>query len=39
MNLLGKPVDFEEYKEYLQKRFSKLKKHMLLSNQKTLFND
>jgi len=32
---VGKSVDFEEYKEYLQKRFSKLKKHMLLSNQKT----
>jgi len=32
---VGKTVDFEDYKEYLQKRFSKLKKHMLLSNQKT----
>jgi ribosomal protein S15P/S13E len=32
---VGKSVDFEEYKEVLQKRFSKLKKHMLLSNQKT----
>lgn len=32
---VGKSVDFEEYKEFLQKRFSKLKKHMLLSNQKT----
>jgi ribosomal protein S15P/S13E len=32
---VGKSVDFEEYKAYLQKRFSKLKKHMLLSNQKT----
>lgn len=32
---VGKSADFEEYKEYLQKRFSKLKKHMLLSNQKT----
>jgi ribosomal protein S15P/S13E len=32
---VGKSVDFEEYKEHLQKRFSKLKKHMLLSNQKT----
>lgn len=32
---VGKSVDFEQYKEYLQKRFSKLKKHMLLSNQKT----
>jgi ribosomal protein S15P/S13E len=31
----GKSVGFEEYKSYLQKRFSKLKKHMLLSNQKT----
>ncbi|NLK26978.1 MAG: hypothetical protein GX306_01330, partial [Clostridiales bacterium] len=32
---VGKSVDFEEYKEFLQKRFAKLKKHMLLSNQKT----
>lgn len=32
---VGKSVDFEDYKEYLQKRFSKLKKHMLLRNQKT----
>jgi ribosomal protein S15P/S13E len=32
---VGKSVDFEEYKAFLQKRFSKLKKHMLLSNQKT----
>jgi ribosomal protein S15P/S13E len=32
---VGKPVDFEEYKMILQKRFSKLKKHMLLNNQKT----
>lgn len=32
---VGKSVEFEEYKEYLQNRFSKLKKHMLLSNQKT----
>jgi len=32
---VGKSVDFGEYKEYLQKRFFKLKKHMLLSNQKT----
>ena len=32
---VGKTVDFEDYKEHLQKRFSKLKKHMLLSNQKT----
>lgn len=32
---IGKTADFDEYKEYLQKRFSKLKKHMLLSNQKT----
>lgn len=33
---VGHYSEFEEYKEYLQKRFSKLKKHMLLSNQKTL---
>jgi len=32
---VGKTIDFEDYKEYLQKRFSKLKKHMLLNNQKT----
>ena len=32
---VGQNSDFEEYKEYLQKRFAKLKKHMLLSNQKT----
>jgi hypothetical protein len=32
---VGKKVDFEEYKEYLQKRFGKLKKHLLLANQKT----
>ncbi|QQX75994.1 MULTISPECIES: hypothetical protein [Aequorivita] len=32
---VGNTADFDEYKEYLQKRFSKLKKHMLLSNQKT----
>jgi len=32
---VGKSVNFEDYKDYLQKRFSKLKKHMLLSNQKT----
>ena len=33
--IIGKPVEFEEYKEYLQKRFKKLKKHLLLANQKT----
>jgi len=32
---IGKETNFENYKVYLQKRFSKLKKHMLLSNQKT----
>ncbi|KOY84528.1 hypothetical protein AD998_20250 [bacterium 336/3] len=32
---VGQPTEFEEYKAYLQQRFSKLKKHMLLSNQKT----
>ena len=32
---VGKSLDFEQYKSLLQKRFSKLKKHMLLSNQKT----
>lgn len=34
--IIGKPVEFEEYKEHLQKRFKKLKKHLLLTNQKTL---
>ena len=32
---VGKKVDFEEYKEHLQERFAKLKKHLLLANQKT----
>jgi hypothetical protein len=32
---VGNKVDFEEYKEYLQNRFGKLKKHLLLANQKT----
>lgn len=32
---VGKPVEFEEYKKHFQNRFSKLKKHMLLTNQKT----
>ncbi len=32
---VGQTSDFEEYKVYLQKRFTQLKKHMLLSNQKT----
>lgn len=32
---VGQTSNFEEYKSYLQKRFTKLKKHMLLSNQKT----
>jgi ribosomal protein S15P/S13E len=32
---VGQTADFEEYKAYLQRRFLKLKKHMLLSNQKT----
>lgn len=32
---VGKQVDFEEYKEHLQRRFSKLKKHLLLAHQKT----
>ncbi len=32
---VGEKSDFEEYKVNLQKRFSRLKKHMLLSNQKT----
>jgi ribosomal protein S15P/S13E len=32
---IGRPVDFEEYKAILQNRFKKLKKHLLLANQKT----
>jgi len=32
---VGKKVDFEEYKLHLQERFAKLKKHLLLANQKT----
>jgi ribosomal protein S15P/S13E len=35
IEFVGKTSEFEEYKAYLQKRFSKLKKHMLLNNQKT----
>jgi hypothetical protein len=34
-DFIGQKTDFETYKVYLQKRFSKLKKHMLLSNQRT----
>ncbi|SFC93322.1 hypothetical protein SAMN05421780_11315 [Flexibacter flexilis DSM 6793] len=32
---VGKSVEFDEYKKYLQDRFAKLKKHLLLANQKT----
>ena len=32
---IGKTVDFEDYKGQLQSRFKKLKKHLLLANQKT----
>lgn len=32
---VGKTVDFDVYKEHLQQRYSKLKKHLLLANQKT----
>lgn len=32
---VGKVVDFDDYKEHLQQRYSKLKKHLLLANQKT----
>lgn len=32
---VGKKVDFEEYKKHLQERYIKLKKHLLLANQKT----
>jgi ribosomal protein S15P/S13E len=32
---IGKTIEFEEYKEQLQTRFKKLKKHLLLANQKS----
>jgi ribosomal protein S15P/S13E len=32
---IGKTVEFEDYKTQLQNRFKKLKKHLLLTNQKT----
>jgi|688.fasta_scaffold21361_7 ribosomal protein S15P/S13E len=32
---VGKVVDFDEYKNHLQKRYANLKKHLLLTNQKT----
>jgi ribosomal protein S15P/S13E len=32
---IGKTVEFEDYKAQLQNRFKKLKKHLLLANQKT----
>ncbi|MDX2001813.1 MAG: hypothetical protein SFW35_05250 [Chitinophagales bacterium] len=32
---VGKTVQFEDYKQNLQHRFSKLKKHLLLANQRT----
>jgi ribosomal protein S15P/S13E len=32
---VGKSVDFLDYKEHFQQRYSKLKKHLLLTNQKT----
>jgi ribosomal protein S15P/S13E len=32
---VGQSVDFADYKEHFQRRYAKLKKHMLLSNQKT----
>lgn len=32
---IGKPVEFKDYKGHLQSRFAKLKKHLLLTNQKT----
>src|SRR5690554_4514757 len=33
--IVGRTIDFEEYKEYLQNRYKNLKKHLLLANQKT----
>lgn len=35
LEFLGDKKDFETYKSELQKRFGKLKKHLLLTNQKT----
>ena len=32
---VGKSVEFDDYKEHLQHRYAKLKKHLLLANQKT----
>jgi len=32
---VGKTIPFEDYKKHLQHRFSKLKKHLLLANQRT----
>jgi ribosomal protein S15P/S13E len=32
---VGKSVDFDDYKDHLRQRYSKLKKHLLLVNQKT----
>ena len=32
---VGKSVPFEQYKQHLQHRFSRLKKHLLLANQRT----
>lgn len=37
-DFVGKPVTFEEYKKHFQQRFLKLKKHLLLNNQKTFVN-
>lgn len=34
-DFIGDNVEFEDYKKQLQKRFAKLKKHLLLANQKT----
>lgn len=34
IEFVGKNVEFEEYKEHFQRRFSRLKKHLLLANQK-----
>ena len=38
IEFIGKVVVFEEYKQHLQTRFSKLKKHLLLTSQKTFVN-
>lgn len=35
VEFVGQSIAFDQYKAYLQKRYSKLRKHLLLNNQKT----